>query len=125
MAIFNSSFLLMMVFLVAYSGLLVSSEYPPKSAAKLIQHEKGCRSRLTPKCRDQLTGFIILGKGAVTKECCDELVNRLGKRCHFAFLKQLSLNPEFQGMDSKIWEWGEETWEKCALQQKGHHPHLN
>ncbi|KAI4357085.1 hypothetical protein L6164_001056 [Bauhinia variegata] len=126
MARFNSSFLLMMVFLVACSGLLVSSglssEYPPKPSADWIQHLEKCGSRLTPKCREELSGFIVFGKATVTEECCDQLVNNLGQRCHFDLMKSLVLNPNFKSTISEIFERGEQIWEKCALAAKSPSP---
>ncbi|KAI4357104.1 hypothetical protein L6164_001073 [Bauhinia variegata] len=116
----------MMAFLVACSGLLVSHvlsfEYPSKPSAEWIQHLKECGSKLAPKCREQLSGFVVFGKGIVMEECCDELVNRLGQHCHFDLMKSLALNPDFKSTIFEIFERGEQIWKRCALVAKSPSP---
>lgn len=119
MATFYSSLPLMMVLLVACSGLLVSPvlsvETPPKPSPQWIKHLEECGSRLTPKCRPELSEFIVFGKGTVTEECCDELVNRLGQHCHIDLMKSLAVNSDFKRTIHQIFKRGEQIWKRCSL----------
>ncbi|KAI4356983.1 hypothetical protein L6164_000959 [Bauhinia variegata] len=111
---FGKNFLLVVAFVVVCNGLFVSSGYTSDPSELRIKYLEECASKLTQNCADQLTGSVIFGRGRVTKECCGELVYRLGERCHYELANALGLDPNFKGTYPQILKRAVRIWKSCV-----------
>ncbi|KAI4297509.1 hypothetical protein L6164_037397 [Bauhinia variegata] len=115
MATFRNS-LLIMVFLLASSTLLAStlSQENPSKPSSDVKHLLKCGGRLKQYGYDVGLALISGDFAAISDECCDELINRLGESCHFDLVYALSNDSRFRKIATKILERGITIWERCT-----------
>ncbi|RDX76338.1 hypothetical protein CR513_43679, partial [Mucuna pruriens] len=116
-------FSLMVLCLVISSALMVETghsqeasneeaEGPESSYGKYLAN---CASKLSQKCGNEIFSAIFYGTEKVSIECCDKLVNEVGKVCNDDMTDYILQLPKFVSKDVEILERSQRVWEDCVV----------
>ncbi|KAL2317825.1 hypothetical protein Fmac_031701 [Flemingia macrophylla] len=87
----------------------------PKQSSSYLTH---CASLLGKHCGDEVFSDIVFGNKTVSGECCNTLVNDVGKQCHDDMTKYiLTLKKSPKNTQLQILKRSHRVWDKCVLQE--------
>ncbi|CAJ2657791.1 unnamed protein product [Trifolium pratense] len=97
------------------SEITESPSYAPKPLSSYEKYLSECASKLKPqKCGKQIFKSVFIGKIAVSNKCCHNLVNDVGKTCHFDMTKYLAESPKFAKHKKQILHRAVKVWHHCT-----------
>jgi len=73
-----------------------------------------CVSNLDSICGKDIYFAVFYGNTTVIEDCCDELVNDVGKRCHDDMTKYVLTKTKFRSSNAQILERSEKVWNDCV-----------
>ncbi|KAG2389885.1 uncharacterized protein HKW66_Vig0179580 [Vigna angularis] len=84
---------------------------PLSSYEQYLQH---CAAKLYPDCGSNIFSAIFFGNETVTCDCCDKLVNDVGKRCHDDMTKFILQRPDYRTKKNQILCRSDSVWNDCV-----------
>ncbi|KAG2389886.1 uncharacterized protein HKW66_Vig0179590 [Vigna angularis] len=84
---------------------------PLSSYEQYLQH---CAVKLYPDCGSNIFSAIFFGNETVTCDCCDKLVNDVGKRCHDDMTKFILQRPDYRTKKNQILCRSDSVWNDCV-----------
>lgn len=92
------------------------SDYAPSPLSSSYQkHLEICAVNLFPSCGEDIFYSVFYGNRTLTSDCCDNLVNDVGKRCHNDLINNLLESPTFKTNRIQILHRSEEVWNDCLV----------
>lgn len=95
---------------------------PSPSYQSREEHEESidflikCAQKFTDDYSYLTFNNIVYRNVTITEECCDNLVNKVGKKCYDGLIIHILETPAFEGNVSQIAESNDEIWSKCSSQ---------
>ena len=90
------------------------SNLPREEHQESFEFLTKCATKFTKDCGYLTFNSIVYRNVTLTQECCDNLVNRVGKKCHDGLIVPLLEAPALKGNVSQIAASNEEVWSKCS-----------
>ncbi|XP_057453014.1 uncharacterized protein LOC130744873 [Lotus japonicus] len=109
LVIFMTSFAL-----VIQTGLSAESNYAPEPSPSYIKYIKSCAARLNAACGREIFNSVFYGNQTVGDECCLDLVNDMGQRCHEDLTNFLLMSPQLKAKKIPITQRSKKVWGYCA-----------
>ncbi|XP_027941068.1 protein DOWN-REGULATED IN DIF1 11-like [Vigna unguiculata] len=78
------------------------------------QYLQNCAAKLYPDCGVNIFSAIFFGNDTVTCECCDKLVNDVGKQCHDDMTKYILQRPDYRTKKNQILCKSDSVWNDCV-----------
>lgn len=95
------------------SGSPIPTNYAQRPLSSYETYLGNCAAELYPECGNQIYLSVFLGNQTVINECCFNLVNDLGQRCHEDMTKYVLTSPKFMSNKVSIWERSKKIWNDC------------
>ena len=73
-----------------------------------------CASKLDSICGKDIYFAVFFGNTTIIEDCCGELVNDVGKRCHNDMTKYVLIKTKFRSSNAQILERSEKVWNDCV-----------
>jgi len=93
------------------------TNYAPRPLSSYEQYLQRCASKLNPDCGPNIFSAVFFGNETVTCDCCDKLVNRVGKRCHDDMTKYILQMPNYRKNQIEILRRSESVWNDCIYEE--------
>ncbi|KAL2317829.1 hypothetical protein Fmac_031705 [Flemingia macrophylla] len=91
------------------------SSHAPNQSSSYLTH---CASLLGKHCGDEVFSAIIFGNKTVSGECCNTLVNDVGKQCHDDMTKYiLTLKKSPKNVQLEILKRSHNVWNECVFKE--------
>ncbi|KAL5062075.1 hypothetical protein RYX36_023812 [Vicia faba] len=65
--------------------------YAPRPLSSYEKYLTICSSKLKKECGKEIFSSVFVGNGTVSDYCCHNLVNDVGKSCHFDMTRSLRI----------------------------------
>ncbi|KAK7377441.1 hypothetical protein VNO80_02866 [Phaseolus coccineus] len=121
MAIFNNFSLLLcfvisssLMFNTGLSDVALAPSNTPGPVSSYEDYLTNCASNLDSICGKDIFFAIFFGNTTVIEDCCDELVNDVGKVCHDDMTKYVLTKSKFKSSDVQILERSQKLWNDCV-----------
>ncbi|AET01372.1 putative bifunctional inhibitor/plant lipid transfer protein/seed storage helical [Medicago truncatula] len=108
------------VAIICFSMLVkseISSPISPSSNESLSPYQKyltTCIEKLTQPCDDEIFYTVYIGNQTVSYECCSQLVNDMGQRCHDEITRFIVESPKFKANKISILQRSKKVWNECS-----------
>lgn len=73
-----------------------------------------CARKFTKVCGYIIYSAIVHHNATLTRECCDNVINSVGKCCYDSLIIPIVQASAYQGNASKIAESNKQVWEICS-----------
>lgn len=97
------------------NGPSSETNYAPRPLSSYETYLNNCGKKLNSNCGHEVFFAVFFGNETVSNNCCLNLVNDLGKRCHDDLTKYILQLPEFKTNEIKILQRSEKVWNNCVL----------
>jgi len=92
----------------------VASAPPNAPAPSYGNYLASCASKLDSICGKDIYFAVFFGNTIVTEDCCDKLVNDVGKRCHDDMTKYVLTKTKIRSSNIQILDRSEKVWNDCV-----------
>ena len=120
---------MMMIISIASGALLAAPEIlddiskppsplpqlPPEEYPGFYKHLVQCAKKFNIECGQKIYFAIYFGNTTLSYECCDKLVNELGKPCHEDLIRFFLKSQTFKYSASQIVARAQQTWNNCSV----------
>ncbi|AET01382.1 prolamin-like protein [Medicago truncatula] len=73
-----------------------------------------CASKLYPLCGDEIFYTVFSGNQTTGTECCYNLINEVGERCHQDLTRYILSLEDYKHNKSSFWQRSKKVWDDCA-----------
>ena len=89
-------------------------ELPTEEYPGFFKYLERCGKKFDVKCGQKVYFAIYFGNVTLTDQCCVNMVNKLGKRCHEGMLRFTLLTRTFKDSISDILSRAKKIWNNCS-----------
>ncbi|CAI8607315.1 unnamed protein product [Vicia faba] len=87
--------------------------YAPRPLSSYEKYLTICSSKLKKECGKEIFSSVFVGNGTVSDYCCHNLVNDVGKSCHFDMTRYATQFPEYSKNKTEILNRCSNVWNYC------------
>ncbi|GMJ02362.1 hypothetical protein HRI_003905400 [Hibiscus trionum] len=102
--------------LIAASIVVAAGEFtiPPQPEPGFYRTIEECSKKISDQCGEIIVGAVLEDQD-ISEQCCIELVNGMGKRCHENILRFYVSLPEMGISATHVYTRGAQVWNTCVL----------
>jgi len=88
--------------------------YAPRPLSSYEKYLNNCASKLYPLCGDGIFYTVFSGNQTTGTECCYNLVNEVGERCHEDLTRYILSLEDYKHNKFSFWQRSKKVWDDCV-----------